>query len=69
MLFPTLEFGLFFLALLLLVRPDPSPFGLDRSAAEHVRATALLTAGWIALFAWPVLVLLPDPPGARPGWR
>jgi MFS transporter, UMF1 family len=57
------------LALLLLVKPDPSPFGLDRGAAEHVRATALLTAGWIALFAWPVLVLLPDSPGPRPGLR
>ena len=56
------------LALLLLVRPDPSPFGLDRGAAEHVRATALLTAGWVALFAWPVLLALPDPPGARPAW-
>jgi UMF1 family MFS transporter len=55
-------------ALLLLVRPDPALFGLDRGAAEHVRATALLTAAWIALFAWPVLVALPDPPGPRPAW-
>jgi MFS transporter, UMF1 family len=55
-------------ALLLLVLPDPSPLGLDRAAAEHVRATALLTAAWIALFGWPVLVMLPDPRGARPGW-
>jgi UMF1 family MFS transporter len=56
------------LALVLLVRPDPAYFGLDRAAAEHVRATALLTAAWVALFAWPVLLALPDPPGARPAW-
>lgn len=56
------------LCLLLLVRPDPSPLGLDRESAEHVRATALLVAGWILLFGWPVLVALPDPAGPRPGW-
>jgi UMF1 family MFS transporter len=56
-------------ALLLLVRPDPSPLGLDRGSAEHVRATALLVALWVALFAWPVLLALPDPPGPRLGWR
>ncbi|PZW50414.1 UMF1 family MFS transporter [Humitalea rosea] len=55
-------------ALVLLIRPDPSPFGLDRSQAEHVRATALLVAGWMLVFGWPVLIALPDPKGARPGW-
>ncbi len=55
-------------ALLLLVQPDPSPLGLDRSSAEHVRATALLVALWVALFAWPVLLLLPDAGGVKPGW-
>jgi UMF1 family MFS transporter len=55
-------------ALLLLVRPDPSPFGLDRAQAEHVRAVALLVAVWILAFGWPVLVVLADPPpdGGRP---
>ena len=59
------------IALVALVRPDPSPFGLDRGAAEHVRAVALLVALWIAAFGWPVLVLLSDPalPAARPRWR
>jgi UMF1 family MFS transporter len=59
------------LALLLLVRPDPSPFGFDRGQAEHVRAVALLVAVWLLAFGWPVLVLLHDPPiaGARPRWR
>jgi UMF1 family MFS transporter len=56
------------LCLVLLVRPDPPLFGLDRAAAEHVRACALLVALWIALFAWPVLAALPDPPGPRPAW-
>jgi UMF1 family MFS transporter len=60
--------GCLVVALLLLVRPDPSPLGLDRGSAEHVRATALLVALWVTLFAWPVLLALPDPPGAKPGW-
>lgn len=47
--------------LLVLLRPGPPPFGLDRAAAEHVRATALLVAGWIVLFGWPVLLAVPDP--------
>lgn len=59
------------LSLLLLVQPDPSPFGLDRGQAEHVRAVALLVAVWIIAFGWPVFVALPDPPlaAARPRWR
>jgi UMF1 family MFS transporter len=56
------------LCLVLLIRPDPALFGLDRGAAEHVRATALLVALWIAAFGWPVLLALPDPPGPRPSW-
>jgi len=52
-------------ALVLLVQPDPSPFGLDRAASEHVRAVALLVAVWTILFCWPVLVFVPDRPGAR----
>jgi UMF1 family MFS transporter len=56
------------LCLLLLIQPDPSPFGLDRGAAEHVRATALLVAIWLLVFGWPVLVAVPDPPGERPAW-
>ncbi|MGG5811910.1 MFS transporter [Falsiroseomonas sp. CW058] len=56
------------LCLVALVQPDPSPLGLDRGQAEHVRATALLVAAWLLLFSWPVLLALPDPPGRRPGW-
>lgn len=53
------------LALLLLVRPDPALFGLDRSMAEHVRATALLVGVWTVAFGWPVLVAVPDPARER----
>jgi UMF1 family MFS transporter len=56
------------ICLFVLVQPNPGFFGFDRTEAEHVRATALLTAAWIALFCWPVLLALPDPPGARLGW-
>jgi UMF1 family MFS transporter len=56
------------LCLLVLVRPDPALFGLDRGQAEHVRATALLVALWVAAFAWPVLLAVPDPPPPRPLW-
>jgi UMF1 family MFS transporter len=56
------------LCLVLLVQPNPSPLGLDRGQAEHVRATALLVAAWVLVFGWPVLLAVPDPPGPRPGW-
>jgi UMF1 family MFS transporter len=56
------------LCLVLLVQPNPSPFGLDRGQAEHVRATALLVAVWLLVFSWPVLLALPDPPGRKPAW-
>jgi UMF1 family MFS transporter len=55
-------------ALVLLVQPKPPLFGLDAASAEPVRATALLTAAWIACFAWPVLALLPGSHGPKPGW-
>ncbi len=53
------------LALVLLIQPNPSLFGLDRAASEHVRVTALLVGAWTLVFAWPVLMFVPDPPGAR----
>lgn len=51
-------------ALLLLIRPDPPLFGLDAGTAEPVRATALLVAGWMALFSLPFFLLTPDRPGS-----
>jgi UMF1 family MFS transporter len=56
------------LCLVLLVQPNPSPLGLDRGQAEHVRATALLVGAWLLAFSWPVLAALPDPPGEKPRW-
>ena len=53
------------LALVMLVQPNPALFGLDRGSSEHVRATALLVAAWTVVFAWPVLLAVPDPPGQR----
>ncbi|MCQ4162821.1 MFS transporter [Roseomonas sp. GC11] len=54
------------LCLVLLVQPDPSPLGLDRASAGHLRATAVLVAVWMLAFGWPVLLALPDPPPPRP---
>ena len=45
-------------ALVVLVQPDPSPLGLDRGLAEHVRATGPLVALWWLVFAWPVFVFV-----------
>jgi len=44
------------------VQPAEAPFGLDRAAAEHVRATAPLAALWFAVFALPLLLFTPDRP-------
>lgn len=56
--------GLLCLAIVLVIfiQADPAPFNLDTSNAEHVRATALFTAGWIALFTWPLFAFTPDTP-------
>ena len=55
-------------ALVFLVQAEPAPFGLDKETAEHVRATAPLVAGWVAVFALPLFVLTPDagPTGLAP---
>ena len=54
--------GLLCLAIVLIVfiQADPAPFNLDTNNAEHVRATALFVAGWIALFSWPLFAFTPD---------
>jgi UMF1 family MFS transporter len=52
------------IALFVFVQPDPPPFGLDRAAAEHVRATALLVAAWFAVFSVPFFLFVPDTPAA-----
>ena len=55
-------------ALLLLVMPDPAPFGLDKSQAEHIRAAAVLAGLWVAAFAWPAVAFIPERT-ARTPWR
>ena len=52
-------------ALFVLVQADPAPFGLDKAQVEHVRATALLVAGWFAVFAIPLFLFgnEPESPG------
>jgi UMF1 family MFS transporter len=42
--------------LFLLIDPNPPLFGLDAHTAQPVRATAVFAAGWILVFAWPLLV-------------
>ena len=51
------------IALWVFVKPNPSWFGFDRSAAEHVRATFVLTAVWFGVFSLPLLLGVPDTPG------
>ncbi len=47
------------LALVGFIQADPPPFGLDSADAEPVRATMLLTAVWIVVFAWPLFLFTP----------
>ena len=49
------------LALFGLVQANPPPFGLDREAAEHVRATSLLVAVWFTVFAVPLFLFVREP--------
>ena len=51
-------------SLLVFVRPQQPPFGLDKAAYEHVRATVLLVAAWFAVFALPLFLLTPDRPAS-----
>ena len=46
------------IALVVFVQVDVAPFGLDMAAGEHVRATALLVAGWFALFSIPLFLFI-----------
>lgn len=48
------------IALFVLVQADPAPFGLDKTSAEHVRATALLVAVWFAVFALPLFFFVKE---------
>ncbi len=49
-------------ALFLLIRPDPPLFGLDADTLQPVRATAILVAAWLVVFAIPFFMITPDAP-------
>ncbi|MGA0393037.1 MAG: MFS transporter [Rhodospirillales bacterium] len=51
-------------ALVLFVQPYPALFGLDKSASEPIRATALLVAVWFAVFSIPLFLYTPDAPAS-----
>ncbi len=52
------------LCLVLFIQPDPSPFGLDRAAFEHVRIIGPFIALWYAVFCLPMFLLTPDRPSS-----
>ena len=52
---------------LLLIQADPPPFGLDKAAAEPVRAIGPLVALWFVAFAAPIFLFTPDVPATRIG--
>ena len=56
-------------ALVVLVGPNPSPLGLDRGSAEHVRATGPLVALWWCLFAWPIFAFVHEDTVRGMPWR
>ena len=55
------------IVLLLFVWPETPAFGLDKAAAEHVRAAAPLTALWLLIFSAPLFLLLREPPAPPMG--
>lgn len=55
------------LALVGFVQPETPWFGLDREAAEHVRATALIVSVWFAVFSIPFFLFTPDSPATGIG--
>lgn len=65
------------LVLLVFVDVEQPPFGLDTTAAEHVRAGFVLVAVWYAVFSLPLFLYTPDAPGTgmplrkaiQNGWR
>ncbi len=71
--------GLVCLVVALFVFVDVSnpPFGLDKAAAEHVRATFVLVAVWYALFSLPLFLFTSDRPrtdiklkkAVQSGWK
>lgn len=50
-------------ALFAFINTDHAWLGLDRSSAEHVRATFVLVSVWYLVFALPLFLVTPDVPG------
>ena len=50
------------LALAIFILPEQAPFGLDKSAAEHVRATMIFAGAWALIFSIPLFLFVPKPP-------
>ena len=48
------------IALFVFIQVELPPFGLDKAAAEHVRATFLLVAVWYLIFSLPLFLKTPD---------
>jgi UMF1 family MFS transporter len=53
--------------LVIFIWPEQPPFGLDKSAAEHVRIVGPLVALWLAIFALPLFLFTPDHPSSGRG--
>ena len=52
------------LLLFVFVQPQVAPFGLDKSAAEHIRIAGPIVAAWALVFSLPLFFLTADTPGA-----
>ena len=50
------------LALAIFILPETAPFGLDKQAAEHVRATMIFAGAWALIFSIPLFLFVPKPP-------
>jgi UMF1 family MFS transporter len=52
------------LSLVLFIQPEAPIFGLDKDAAEQVRAIGPFVALWFAVFALPLFLFVPDAPAS-----
>ena len=56
------------ITLVAFVQTDTPLFGLDKDAAEHLRATGPMVAIWMAIFSLPLFFLTPDRPSQNISW-
>lgn len=50
------------LALAIFILPETAPFGLDKDAAEHIRATMIFAGLWAIIFYIPLFLFVKSPP-------